>query len=166
MASLAQRFTSVNPAEILARAGFRNFRRNRCDCVCQSDHRTHFTVAFTGETFSCHRCHRGGSIAALAREQGADIPAYKPSQDEILKKRFDAWLSARMSTLGNEERQAHKKLQFATAGLALFPGLHEIWNWLEWFYARQRAWNQFWALATCNWGRKQLFENWRRNGRR
>jgi hypothetical protein len=153
MNNLASPKVVVNPVTILERRGYRNFRKNRCDCPCQQDHRQHLTCAFTNETYFCHRCHLGGSIVALARQMGYRVPAQPPPTAEELERiKFRSWLDRRMAELADEERNAWSRYRSL--------GRHD-WDFLAWFFARQKVWDEFWELAGCNSGREELFEQWR-----
>lgn len=159
-ARLPQHPGQVNADEILTRAGF-EIRGNRAACpYCKG--RSRLTVAIRGELFFCHRCHRGGHVRTLAREQGIDLGPYRRKAANVPKAEFRAWLSRTMTVLAEEERRAYKTKRAAEAALKFYPDFEPALKFLRWFYVRHRVWERFWRMASDRIGRYWLYRGWRR----
>lgn len=152
--------TSHNVSAILERAGF-VLRGNRASCPFCTCNRK-LTVAIHGEVFFCHHCKRGGHIRSLARRQGISLPPLRVRKASIPKNRFRGWLSRKVTELGNEERKAFKKLEWAFAALYFDADFEPAWNFLAWFYCRECVWREFWISATDRLGRFWMYRAWRK----
>jgi hypothetical protein len=163
MEKVPQSFSSVNVEAVLTNSGYR-IRGRRADCPYCSGH-SRLTVSFTDDgRFYCHRCARGGHIRSLAPVQGITLPPPRVRAANIPKMQFCAWLSEKMTVLADEERKAHKKLEWANTALFFYDDFESAWDFLAWFYARRCIWQTFWESATDNVGRYWLYRAWRRHG--
>jgi len=157
MPSIACEIDAVN---ILAAAGYR-VRGRRADCPSCKGHSA-LTVSFSREFFFCHRCKSGGRIRDLAHRQGIELPPARLRRADVPRVAFRTWLSRMMTTLGNEERRAYKKRDWAVAALYFYRDYWPAWNYLAWFYDRVRVWEWFWVCATDKVGRFELYRMWRK----
>jgi hypothetical protein len=163
MQRLHDRPSQVNNVHaILASAGFQ-IRGKRATCPYCEGHRS-LTVAITDDgLWYCHRCLRGGNVRSLAHQQGVTLPLPRSRKADIPKSQFRAWLSQKMTALGNEERRAYALKQWADAALHFYPEHQLAWNFLRRFCARRPVWERFWELATDKVGRLALYKRWRRH---
>jgi|HubBroStandDraft_6_1064221.scaffolds.fasta_scaffold01137_13 hypothetical protein len=163
MSKLPQVHSTVNVSDVLMAAGYR-IRGRRADCPRCKGH-SRLTVSFTEDgRYYCHRCHFGGHIRQLAHVQGITLPPTRVKAANIPKMQFRAWLSEKMTVLGEEERKGHKKLEWANTALFFSDDFGPAWDFLSWFYARRCTWQAFWTSATDNVGRYWLYRAWRRHG--
>jgi len=155
--------TSARTAQsILERAGF-EIRGRRASCAYCPGHRK-LTVSIRGELWFCHRCHKGGNVRSLAHEHGISLPARRIRKADFNKSQFRAWLSQKMTALGNEERRAYKMKDWACAALYFDSAFAPAWSFLAWFYTRRYVWERFWESASDRVGRLDLYKAWRRHG--
>jgi hypothetical protein len=148
-------------AAILTRAGF-EIRNNRATCPFCEGH-SRFTVAIRGELYFCHRCHRGGSVRSLAREQGMALAPPRSRKANVPKAAFRTWLLQKMTELGDEERRAYRKYLWAVHALSFCTEFQPAWESLAWFYSRRRVWETFWESASDRVGRYWLYRAWRKH---
>jgi hypothetical protein len=146
--------------ELLEQAGFR-VRGQRANCMhCQGTSR--FTVAFNDSVAFCHRCKWTANARLLGKKLGRTVSPESSEQRRIrlVIAQFRAWLSAKYTKMANEERQLASRAQLAKKLLAVFPGCEPAWNALaRWHHAEQRLQN-FFELAQCRSGRRELFREW------
>jgi len=150
-----------NVSEILTRAGFQ-IRGRRATCpFCSSTRK--LTVAVTGGgLWYCHRCHRGGSARTFARAQGVSFPAPRIRNADIPKNQFRLWLTQKMMDMGDEERLALQKMEWAKVALSYYPDFQPAWDFIAWFHEREPAWKRFWESAVDRCGRYSLYRAWRK----
>jgi hypothetical protein len=164
MQTVAQSLNSVNVRAILIAAGYSVHARNRANCPHCSGH-SRLTVAFTNDgRFFCHRCGKGGHVRSLAREQGVTFPRPRIRKADMPKAAFRRWLSEKMTALGNEERKAYTKVEWAISALHSYKDFEPAWEFLRWFYERRYVWESFWESGTDRIGRLHLYKVWRRHG--
>ncbi len=155
--------SQVNVHAILERAGFQQIRGPRASCAfCEGSRK--LTVAITDDgLWYCHRCHRGGNVRSLAKQQGVSIPPPRIRKADIPKARFRKWLSQKMTEMSREQYELTRQWRYALAALKFFPDMEEAWQALATYYHRQRYFQVFWESAGDNIGRYWLYRNWRRH---
>jgi hypothetical protein len=146
---------------ILESAGF-HIRGTRADCPYCEGH-SRLTVSIRDELFFCHRCHRGGSVRQLAREQGRSLPPLKIRKANMPKAAFRAWLVGKMTTMMREEHTLLRRYRYALDALQFFPEMQEAWTALADYYHRERYFQLFWTSANDSIGRYWLYRAWRQS---
>lgn len=117
---MAEPFMLPPLSDLLARAGFRVRSATRADCVCPGGSR--MTIAFRGDLYFCHRCHRKGSRVSLMHELGL----LANDAESLARRRREAREAARLRAVANR-LQAAEKLVLARARDNL-QRLVELWR--------------------------------------
>src|SRR5215471_6166301 len=108
----------------------------RATCPFCPGHRR-LTVALTDDgLYFCHRCHKGGSVRTLAREQELALAPPLIRKANIPKAQFREWLRQKRHELADEERMlAHRvNARHTRAVWMKDPDNKIVWNWLAEYY--------------------------------
>jgi hypothetical protein len=122
-------FTMV---DLLGKAGC-IIRGRRADCVrCRAEGAVHGhgTIAFTDETFFCHRCKWGGNLRTLSRELRISLPAVR-SQDIAARRmngEFEVWIGTTHLILVRRLRFIERRARLARDVLAKYPECDPAWG--------------------------------------
>jgi hypothetical protein len=164
MATVTHEFNSVNVHAVLVAAGFKNFRRDRCDCpYCAGG--SHLTVSIQKGLYHCFRCGRGGSVRSLARQQGIELPPPRLRKADIPKQQFRVWLSNKCREMATLEYRLYLKLKWARVCLSYYPNHDAAWEVLRQWYDLEHRFRTFWGSATDKLGRYWLYRAWRNHAR-
>jgi hypothetical protein len=90
--------------DLLERAGFRVRSATRADCVCPGGSR--MTIAFRGDLYFCHRCHRKGSRESLARAMGL----LATDRESLARRRKEACESAKLRSVAGRLRATERRV--------------------------------------------------------
>ena len=164
--TLPHEFDSVNVYAVLVSAGFKNFRRDRCDCAyCAGGSQLTVSIREDKGLYHCFRCGRGGSVRSLARTQGLNLPPPRMLLADRPKVEFRAWLHRKMTEMATLEYRLHEKLKWARVCLRYYPEHEGAWEILRQWYDLEHELRIFWESACDKIGRYWMYRAWRSHAR-